>query len=68
MADDIELKCRGCKRTIKYPRSADLSIPARVVKIVQGSCDRCWGGDHDDETWFDANGLEVDQRAYAKMG
>lgn len=61
MADLIELKCKGCGRTVDYPRSADRAIPKSVVRIVQGRCDKCWHGDHDSETWYDARGLEVSQ-------
>jgi len=57
----IKLVCRSCKRSMDYDRSIDSSIPAVVTKIVQGHCDRCWHGDHDTETWYDAKGLEVPQ-------
>lgn len=64
MADAIKLVCWNCRRTMEYPRSADAAIPASVVKIVQGRCDKCWHGDHDSETWFDARGREVSQDVY----
>lgn len=65
MADTINLECKGCGRSMRYLRRIDPAIPARVAKIVQGRCDRCWNGDFDTETWFDARGKEVAQTANA---
>lgn len=66
MAETIELKCQHCKRSMRYPRTADPNIPANVVRIVQGHCDQCWHGDHDSETWYDARGLEVCQSSFGQ--
>jgi len=60
-APPIILNCNGCGRMIRYPREIDLSIPLNVVKIVQPSCDQCWDGDREGETWFDAKGRIVPQ-------
>jgi len=57
----IKLVCQNCKRSMDYDRDIDFTIPASVVKIVQGRCDKCWHGDHDNETWYNAKGLEVSQ-------
>lgn len=48
---------------MNYERTIDPSIPPEVVKITQGGCDVCWNGDFDDETWFGADGKEIEQFA-----
>jgi hypothetical protein len=55
----IQLCCMTCGRSIDYDRSIDPSIPAEVVKITQPSCDECWTGGFEDETWYDAEGRVI---------
>lgn len=57
----IRLECQSCGRSMDYDRSIDAVIPQSVLRIVQPSCDRCWNGDFEGETWFDANNNEVSQ-------
>lgn len=57
----IILTAKCCGKTVSYNADLDWRIPAKVVKIVQPSCDEHWNGDFEDETWLDASGNEVRQ-------
>lgn len=59
----IVLECLGCGKKIGLPREVAIDVPRHVVKITQSMCDDCWNGDFDTETWYDADGNEVSQRA-----
>lgn len=59
MAEAIKLVCLKCGKSMDYDRSIDPTIRPEVVRIEQPSCDECWGGDRESETWFDAAGKEV---------
>jgi hypothetical protein len=61
MTEPIKLVCMTCGKTMDYERSIDPTVPAKVVKITQPSCDVCWNGDFEDETWYDAKGRIVSQ-------
>ena len=57
----IKLVCRKCNRTIDYGLDIDPAIPSNVTRIEQPTCDLCWKGDPEGETWYDAAGNEIEQ-------
>lgn len=63
--DRIKLHCKGCGKRVSYPRSADTSLPASVVRIESATCDICDNGGFGMEFWFDADGNEVSQDIHA---
>lgn len=59
MSDDIKLFCR-CGAEGTFERSCDPSLPPVVAIIRSDKCPTCDDGDRGSETYYDADGQELD--------
>lgn len=57
--ENLKLRCPYCGVEQPYKRDIDPHIPASVATI-EIICPNCDDGDFHTETWFDAEGKEVE--------
>ena len=59
MSDEIKLRCR-CGNEGSFERSIDPDIPPVVATILSDKCPKCDDGDRGSETYYDAQGRELE--------